>query len=117
MTPSQVQEARKRTFDRAYKLADEVNCRLYLSSHFIERFNIRAAEQMKALGAFEVAMRSIIRRLDQGRGHKAAAMISSHVFIFDLMQEGQIRLVTFWVTHKPPEEALAGRGAVLIAHQ
>lgn len=117
LTLAQLQEMRRRTFDTAYRLVESLGCRLYMSSHFIDRFNIRAREQTRALGAYELALRSLINQYEKARGEKAAVMISGHVFIFDLMQENQVRVVTFWVTDKSPEEALRGRGATLIAHQ
>lgn len=97
----------------AHDLMREVNCKLVLTNHFIERFDLRHNSPITALRNFEITMRCLKAKAPEISGKKVAVKIASHVFIFDCVTPGIVKAISFWQTALPTAEALKGRGDIL----
>lgn len=110
------QPLRTRAIESANKLFAEIEVKFFQTSHFIERFNLRASKPIEAVSDFELAVRIVKQRYEDAKGKTAALKIKNHVFVFDCTQEKTVRAVTFWWTEAPAEEALKGRGDFQLAY-
>lgn len=110
----QARPMRVKALKVANDLMKEAGLEFYQTAHFIERFELRANRPIEAVRNFELAIRIVKNRASDIPGKKAAIKVKNHVFIFDGANRGQLRAVTFWWTELPAEEALRGRGEILV---
>lgn len=101
----------------AHELMESVGLKYYQTTHFRERFELRAAKPIEAVSDFELAIRIVKTHIQSIIGKRAAIKVKNHLFVFDATSEGQVRAVSFWWTDKPGPEAMKGRGEFQVEYQ
>lgn len=75
-------EARAKAFHQCEQTCKAAKARFYMSSHFLERFNIRAVDQLDACKALQAAVKMVMTRRIKDR---VSVVADKHAFMFELM--------------------------------
>ena len=104
-------DIRRKALHQTERALAQHDCCLYLSLHFLQRFDERIAYPLRSVRDLDIALRIIVNKVDDLKGKQIAMLIGSFsVFIFDFKDPRLVRLVTYWTTDRKPFAALNGRG-------